>query len=110
MPARVSVEVASSDSHELPSRTLEITLSGHVLFVAVWTMPFVAIALDRKAPLHPLDHQIDAVPMIGGVSDADLRTHMEPFGQLHAKNIPLELGIELLAGRCGELRRPGLSM
>jgi len=65
-------------------------------------MPFVAIALDRKAPLHPLDHQIDAIPMIGGVSNTDLRTHVEPFADYDAKNISLELGIEFLAGCFGD--------
>ena len=101
--------IASSDPNELPSRTLQITLAGHVLFVAVRPMPFVAIAFDRKAPLHPLDHQIDAIPMIGGVADADLGTHVEPFATHEVKNVPLELGIEFWPV-AAVTRRPGFSM
>ena len=108
-PLRIPVELASSDPNKLPPRTLKITLAGHILFVAVRPMPFVAVAFDRKAPLHPLDHQIDAIPMISGVSDVHLGTHVEPFRDHEVKDIPLEPGIEFTAV-VSVTTRPGFRM
>ena len=101
-PPRIPIEVASSDPNKLPPCAFEITLAGHILFAAVRPMPFIAVAFDRKTPLHPLHHQIDAIPMIGRVSDAHLGTYVQPFRDHEVKNIPLELRIEFMFGRFGD--------
>ena len=63
--AAIAVEIAAANADELPSCSLKVALARHVLFVALRTVPFVAVAFDGKAPLHPLDDEVDAVAVIG---------------------------------------------
>ena len=78
----VAVEVAAANPNELPSRPLEVALSGHVVLVALGSVPFVAIALHRESPLHALHDQVDPVTVVGRVANADLGSDVEtPLGE-----------------------------
>ncbi len=89
--ATIAIEVTATDTDELPSCPFKIALAGHVLFVALRAMPFVAIAFDSKAPLHPFDDEVDAVAMIGRVTNAHLCAYMKGPVDNQLKNVALEL-------------------
>jgi hypothetical protein len=101
----VAIEIATSDTNELPTGPLKIALTSHVAFVVFGTMPTVAVALDGKASLHAFDHEIDAKAMIGRVTDANLRADMEALIADDPENLALERGIKVLVGVLGWLTR-----
>ena len=74
----ITVEVAATNTHKLPSGSFQVTLASHVLFIALSAMPLIAVALDSKAPLHSFDDEVDAVAMICRVADAYLRAYKKP--------------------------------
>ena len=102
-PPGVPIELTSSDPNKLPPRTLKITLAGHILFVAVRPMPFIAVAFDSKAPLHPFDDEVNTVAMIGRVTNAHLRAYMKTPVSNQLKNVALKLGIKPAACSVGRL-------
>ncbi len=92
--ATITVEVATTDTDELPSCSFKVALASHVLFVALRAVPFIAVAFDSETPLHPFDDEINTVTMIGRVTNAHLRAYIKsPVGN-QLKHVALKLRIK----------------
>ena len=47
------------DSEELPSATLQLPLTLHIIFVPISPVPVVTITLDGQSRLSTLNHEVD---------------------------------------------------
>ena len=93
---RIPVKVTAANTDESPPRSFKIALACHILFIALWTMPLIAIALDGDTSLHPLDNEIDTVSVIGRITNTHLCAHIKLFAVDYVKDITLKLGIKTI--------------
>lgn len=58
----VTVEDAAENTEEDPSAPFKLALSFHVGIVAIWAVPFVAIAFHGHTPAKPFCNEVYSVP------------------------------------------------